>query len=437
MPQVRLQKYLAECGIASRRSSENLILAGRVSVNGAVCEVLGTTIDPQKDSISLDGKKVLLPEHKQYILLNKPEGYMVSRFDPHQTKTIYTLLPEELGQLHPVGRLDQNSCGLLLLTNDGDLTEKLLHPRFKLEKVYKVQVKGKATDLALSYMRSGVDLSDGKTEPARVVRLRQRSENTWIEFGLREGRNRQIRRMCRSVGLDVVTLQRTAFGPLELGHLPVGAWRELSAQEIQTLLKKTADRSDKNSRKNTRQGTKYTEKASDKEAQTERKYEPRQANTSRAKKFTPTDPKASAGRPQRSKFVASAPDKSPSAASGKYTPTEGPKSKFQRSRFVPSDPDKRVRTENNKEDTKTSKGRPLRSKFISNSPEQAAKTERRYAPKRSNAEKIEALESRPRQSPKSKKHKPESTFKKSSEPRAHAPARGKAPFPLKKKRKSN
>lgn len=245
---VRLQKYLAQAGLGSRRSSERLILAGRVAINGQICETLGTTIDPETDTVTLDGNKVLMPDEKKYIVLNKPEGYMVSRSDPHQPKTIYTLLPQEFEALHPVGRLDQNSCGLLLLTNDGELTEKLLHPRFKLEKVYKVQVKGKATDLALNYLRTGVDLSDGKTQPARVVRLKQRSENTWIEFGLKEGRNRQIRRMCRSVGLDVITLQRTAFGPLLLGTLPLGAWRELTEQEVQTLIKKTKVKAEKPSR---------------------------------------------------------------------------------------------------------------------------------------------------------------------------------------------
>jgi len=245
---VRLHKYLAQAGLGSRRSSERMIQAGRVAINGKVCETLGTTIDPEKDTVTLDGNKVLMPDEKKYIILNKPEGYMVSRSDPHQPKTIYTLLPKEFEQLHPVGRLDQNSCGLLLLTNDGELTEKLLHPRFKLEKVYKVQVKGKATDLALNYMRTGVDLSDGKTQPARVVRLKQRSENSWIEFGLKEGRNRQIRRMCRSVGLDVVTLERTAFGPLLLGNLREGAWRSLTEEEVHILIKKTKIKTDKSAR---------------------------------------------------------------------------------------------------------------------------------------------------------------------------------------------
>jgi 23S rRNA pseudouridine2605 synthase len=245
---VRLHKYLAQAGLGSRRSSERMIQAGRVAINGKVCETLGTTIDPEKDTVTLDGNKVLMPDEKRYIILNKPEGYMVSRSDPHQPKTIYTLLPKEFEQLHPVGRLDQNSCGLLLLTNDGELTEKLLHPRFKLEKVYKVQVKGKATDLALNYMRTGVDLSDGKTQPARVVRLKQRSENSWIEFGLKEGRNRQIRRMCRSVGLDVVTLERTAFGPLLLGNLREGAWRSLTEEEVHILIKKAKIKTDKPAR---------------------------------------------------------------------------------------------------------------------------------------------------------------------------------------------
>jgi len=245
---MRLQKYLAQAGLGSRRSSERMILAGRVAINGKVCETLGTTIDPEKDTVTLDGHKVLMPDEKKYIILNKPEGYMVSRSDPHQPKTIYTLLPKEFESLHPVGRLDQNSCGLLLLTNDGELTEKLLHPRFKLEKVYKVQVKGKATDLALNYMRTGVDLSDGKTQPARVVRLKQRSENSWIEFGLKEGRNRQIRRMCRSVGLDVVTLERTAFGPLLLGNLREGTWRSLTEEEVHILIKKTKIKAEKPAR---------------------------------------------------------------------------------------------------------------------------------------------------------------------------------------------
>lgn len=293
---LRLHKYLAQAGLGSRRSSERMILAGRVAINGKVCETLGTTIDPEKDTVTLDGHKVLMPDQKKYILLNKPEGYMVSRSDPHQPKTIYTLLPKEFEQLHPVGRLDQNSCGLLLLTNDGELTEKLLHPRFKLEKVYKVQVKGKATDLALSYMRTGVDLSDGKTQPARVVRLKQRSENSWIEFGLKEGRNRQIRRMCRSVGLDVVTLERTAFGPLLLGSLRQGAWRELTEEEVHILIKKTKIKAEKPARSpDTKTAGPKAAKAD--ETETPLLWEPRPQRG--AKKGRPQAPRSSEERPSR------------------------------------------------------------------------------------------------------------------------------------------
>ncbi|PIQ28116.1 hypothetical protein COW36_05245 [bacterium (Candidatus Blackallbacteria) CG17_big_fil_post_rev_8_21_14_2_50_48_46] len=239
MEKMRLQKFLAQAGAGSRRSSEQLILSGRVKVNGSVCDVLGTSVTPGQDRVQLDGREVLLPEQKFYYMLNKPEGYMVSRSDPHQPQTIYTLLPPEFEILHPVGRLDQNSCGLLLLTNDGDLTDKLLHPRFKMEKVYRVQVKGRVTELTLKYLSEGVELSDGKTLPARVVRLRQRSDHPWLEFTLKEGRNRQIRRMCRAVGLDVIYLERVAFGPLHLSKMPVGAWRELTEEEIRSLLKKT------------------------------------------------------------------------------------------------------------------------------------------------------------------------------------------------------
>lgn len=237
---MRLQKFLAQAGAGSRRSCESLITAGRVRVNGQCCMRLGTTVDPHTDRIELDGKRLLLPKSQRYIVLNKPEGYLVSRSDPHQSQTIYQLLPPEMTVLHPVGRLDQNSCGLLLLTNDGDLTEKLLHPRFKMEKVYHVQVRGRVSETALKYLREGVDLSDGRTRPARVVRLRSQGETAWLEFGLREGRNRQIRRMCRSVGLEVIYLKRISFGPLQLGTLPVGAWRDLSEVEVRTLIRRAA-----------------------------------------------------------------------------------------------------------------------------------------------------------------------------------------------------
>jgi 23S rRNA pseudouridine2605 synthase len=237
-PPMRLQKFLAQAGAGSRRSCEALITEGRVRVNGKKCITLGTCIDPERDLIELDGQKMLLPEQRYYLMLNKPEGYLVSRSDPHQSKTIYLLLPPECAILHPVGRLDQNSCGLLLLTNDGQLTEKLLHPRFKMEKVYRVQVRGKVSETALKYLREGVDLSDGRTQPAQITRLRPRGEHSWLEFRLKEGRNRQIRRMCRAVGLEVVSLQRIAFGPLQLGGLPEGAWRELMSEELRALQNK-------------------------------------------------------------------------------------------------------------------------------------------------------------------------------------------------------
>lgn len=233
---MRLQKFLAHAGAGSRRNCESLIRAGRVYVNGQCCTQLGTCVNPQRDRIELDGKPLHLPENYRYVLLNKPEGYLVSRSDPHHTRTIYQLLPPELAFLHPVGRLDQDSCGLLLLTNDGDLTEKLLHPRFKLEKVYHVQVRGRVSQAALQTLRQGVELAEGMTQPARVVYLGKHKAMAWLEFGLREGRNRQIRRMCQAVGWQVIHLQRIRLGPLELGQLPLGTWRDLNEKERKILL---------------------------------------------------------------------------------------------------------------------------------------------------------------------------------------------------------
>jgi pseudouridine synthase len=234
----RLHKLMARAGVGSRRTCEEMIKEGRVQVNGKVVTELGTKVDPTKDKVWLDGRLLKLsPETKEYLLLHKPPGYVTTVTDPWGRPTVMDLLGPMENRLYPAGRLDFDSEGLVLLTNDGELVYRLTHPSFEVEKVYLVEVAGRPTGDALQRLARGVELDDGPTAPAKVRLVEERSGSTCLEFTLREGRKRQIRRMCDKVGHAVLKLCRIRLGPIQLGSLPPGKWRKLKTAEIRALKK--------------------------------------------------------------------------------------------------------------------------------------------------------------------------------------------------------
>lgn len=245
---IRLNKYLAQLGVASRRKADELIIAGKIIVNGKIIIELGTKINPDKDQIEVNGKKINTKlEDLTYIILNKPKGYFSTTSDPYAKRTILDLLksPIKKGQvagrgvlprLYPVGRLDQDSHGLILLTNDGDLTYKLTHPKYHIPKVYIVTILGFVTDQNISNLTKGVLLDDGKTKPCKIKIINRNPRQTQLEIILYEGKKRQIRRMCAALHLHLTDLQRIAIGRLKLGKLGLGKWKYLSTEEVKILL---------------------------------------------------------------------------------------------------------------------------------------------------------------------------------------------------------
>ncbi len=231
----RVQKIIAAAGIASRRAAEQLILDGRVKVNGVVVTELGTKADPEKDHIKVDGKLINPRQPKTYVMLNKPVGYVTTMSDPEGRPVVSSLLQGIRTRVYPVGRLDYNTEGLLLLTNDGDFANLVTHPRHELPKTYLVKVKGALEDRDVENLEQGVFLKDGKTAPARVRRLRKEEANSWVEITIREGRKRQVRRMIDHTGKSVIKLKRTSVGGLELGDLALGAYRHLTSEEVKGL----------------------------------------------------------------------------------------------------------------------------------------------------------------------------------------------------------
>ncbi len=233
---MRLQKYLARSGVASRRACENLIVAGRVSVNGVVKTELGTKVIPEKDHVTLDGKNITLNEAKVVLMLNKPKGYLTSMSDPFLRPCIADLIPtEKYPGIFPVGRLDYDTTGLLLFTTDGELGNKLLHPREHVDKTYRALVAGHINAEEFNCLSKGVVLDDGITHPANVELVTRTKKNMWILITIHEGRNRQVRRMCEAVGHPVLKLQRISFGPLDLGDLKEGTFRVLTPLEYKAL----------------------------------------------------------------------------------------------------------------------------------------------------------------------------------------------------------
>ena len=237
----RLQKLISAAGIASRRHAEELIAAGRVTVNGEVIKELGTKADPAKDHIKVNGKLInpqLQSREKIYVLLNKPKAYLSSVSDPEGRPLVTELLPPSLGKLYPVGRLDFNTEGLLLLTNDGDFTNYVTAARNRVEKVYEVKVKGVPTETGIQRLRRGITLEDGtRTAPAKIEMLHETQTNAWYEVSLHQGRNQQIRRMFELIGHSVLKLRRTRIAFLNDENLKPGHWRLLSPSEVKRLTK--------------------------------------------------------------------------------------------------------------------------------------------------------------------------------------------------------
>lgn len=231
----RLQKIISAAGITSRRASEALIVNGQVSVNGVVVTELGSKADPSKDSITVDGKPLKISSQRLYILLNKPPGYITALKDSQNRPLVTDLLKDMPERVYPVGRLDYNTEGLLLLTNDGEWANRLMHPRHEIEKEYHVRVRGKVLDQQLKRMAEGVELEDGMTAPAVVNQVKSGDQNDWISVAIHEGRNRQVRRMCEAVSLSVVRLKRIRYGSLMLGTLRAGQFRYLTDAEVSEL----------------------------------------------------------------------------------------------------------------------------------------------------------------------------------------------------------
>lgn len=241
-PGERLARFLAHAGVASRRHAENLIAAGRVQVNGYTIREQGSRIDPARDIVRVDGQVIQAVRQYVYLLLHKPEGYLSTASDPQGRPTVLDLLPPELRKLriYPVGRLDNDTSGLLLLTNDGDFALHLTHPRYALEKHYEVLIEGRPGRTDLRALRQGVIITEDngrryKTAPAQVSVLNHEGSTTLLALTIHEGRKRQVRRMLSAIGLPVLTLKRTGIGTLTLGSVASGKWRYLTAEEVTDL----------------------------------------------------------------------------------------------------------------------------------------------------------------------------------------------------------
>lgn len=237
MEKIRLQKLFTDCGIMSRRAAEEEIRRGFVTVNGHVAEI-GTKVDPVRDIVTYKGRRIQMPAKRDlvYIMLNKPRGYATTLSDPHETKFVSDLLKDEVkARVYPIGRLDKISEGLLLLTNDGELANRLTHPKHEIPKIYRVKVDGSVTDRQLKDLTAEMDIDGYTIEPVEVTVHTVDDTSTTLTFTLYEGRNRQIRKMCEQVGLHIRRLNRIAIGKLKLGGLAVGKWRYLEPREVEYL----------------------------------------------------------------------------------------------------------------------------------------------------------------------------------------------------------
>lgn len=232
--EVRIQKFLSRAGVASRREAEALMRAGRVRVNGRVVAELGSRVDPDRDTVEVDGRVVTRPPPR-WILFHKPRGCLTTRDDPHGRQTVYDLLPPFAGGLRYVGRLDRETEGLLLLTNQGDVIHRLLHPSWEVEREYRATVEGRPDDDTLRRLEAGVELEDGPARASGLRTLETVGHGAVLALVLREGRNREVRRMLDAVGHPVTHLLRVRYGPVALDDLPPGEWRDLEEGEARAL----------------------------------------------------------------------------------------------------------------------------------------------------------------------------------------------------------
>ena len=231
---IRLQKFLSQCAVASRRKSEELILAGKVKVNGRVAGI-GDKVNPKRDTVTVSGKKVLFSKKCYYIMLHKPRGFITTMEDEMGRKCVAELVKDVGARVYPVGRLDRDSEGLLLMTNDGDFANHLTHPSKHVPKTYRVTVRPGITDEQLVAFSEGIEIDGRLTSPAEAHVIDKTENRVVLEIILHEGRNRQIRRMCEALGLEVARLKRTHIGSIKLGMLPQGKWRELTEDEVHRL----------------------------------------------------------------------------------------------------------------------------------------------------------------------------------------------------------
>lgn len=236
MEQIRLQKYVAECGFMSRRAAEKEIEAGNITVNGEAVEV-GRVIDPAKDKVRYKGRPVLRKRngHKLYLMLNKPRGYVTTMSDDKDRKCVASLVKDVGERVYPIGRLDYESEGMLIMTNDGELANKLMHPKHHVPKTYNVRIEGSVSDTQLAKLRSEMIIDDYTIKPVECKILRSKNGYTILEMILHEGRNRQIRKMCEQVGLEITYLRRIAIGNIEIGDLRAGQWRWLTKEQVEFL----------------------------------------------------------------------------------------------------------------------------------------------------------------------------------------------------------
>ncbi|NSW90435.1 MAG: rRNA pseudouridine synthase [Firmicutes bacterium] len=235
MYKIRLQKFIAISGVRSRRKAEELIRQGRVEVNGEVVFEPWFPVG-EGDCIKVDGKRISLEEKKVYIMLNKPEGYVSTVKDQFSRKTVLDLVNGVKGRIYPVGRLDYDTSGLLLLTNDGEFAYKLTHPKHEIKKVYVAEVKGILNSEEIQKFESGLRIDNFKTSPAKLRILKKKNDACILEITIHEGKNRQVRKMCEAIGHPVIRLKRIAVGSLSIGKLPEGQWRYLTKEEVEMLM---------------------------------------------------------------------------------------------------------------------------------------------------------------------------------------------------------
>lgn len=232
---LRLQKYLSQCSVASRRKAEELIEQGKVKINGRKA-ILGDKVDPVRDKVTVFGKPIQHKDEKMYVMLHKPRGFVTTMSDEQGRRCVADLVADAGVRLYPVGRLDRNSEGLLFMTNDGEFTNILTHPKRHVSKVYRVTVKGKATEEQIDKMAVGMKLEEYTTQPCDIGYIEKYEDRTVLRFTLYEGKNREIRKLCEAVGLDVIRLKRVEIAGIKLGMLPQGRWRELTEKEVKRLM---------------------------------------------------------------------------------------------------------------------------------------------------------------------------------------------------------